>query len=45
VIGTDGHILDDLVADEMTLLSEDVLARDWLREEEDKAWAHLKAKG
>jgi excisionase family DNA binding protein len=25
----------------MSLLSEEVLARDWLRPEEDEAWAHL----
>ena len=26
---------------EMALLSEEALARDWLRPEEDEAWAHL----
>ena len=26
---------------EMALLSEEALARDWLRPEEDVAWAHL----
>ncbi|HEX9990516.1 MAG TPA: helix-turn-helix domain-containing protein [Chloroflexia bacterium] len=25
----------------MSLMSEEVLARDWLRPEEDEAWAHL----
>ena len=34
-------ILDDPALDEVTLLSEGALAEDWLREEEDKAWAHL----
>jgi len=27
--------------DELALLSEAALAEDWLRPEEDKAWAHL----
>ena len=29
------------LADEMALLSEAALAEDWLRPEEDEAWAHL----
>ena len=29
------------LADETALLSEAVLAEDWLRPEEDEAWAHL----
>ncbi|QQS31979.1 MAG: hypothetical protein IPM50_09850 [Acidobacteriota bacterium] len=29
------------VAADTALLSEDVLSREWLSEEEDKAWAHL----
>ena len=33
-------ILDD-EEPESALLSEEVLARDWLRPEEDEAWAHL----
>ena len=33
-------ILDDEEA-EIALLSEEALARDWLRPEEDEAWAHL----
>ena len=33
-------ILDDEVP-ETALLSEEALARDWLRPEEDAAWAHL----
>lgn len=27
--------------DDATLLSESALAEDWLRQEEDEAWAHL----
>ena len=34
-------ILDELAVDEVTLFSEAVLAKDWSREEEDEAWAHL----
>ena len=34
-------ILEDEVP-ETALLSEEALARDWLRPEEDEAWAHLK---
>ncbi len=34
-------ILDDPATEEVTLLSEQALAADWLREEEDQAWAHL----
>lgn len=33
-------ILDD-EEPESALLSEEALARDWLRPEEDEAWAHL----
>ena len=33
-------ILEDEVP-ETALLSEEALARDWLRPEEDEAWAHL----
>ena len=33
-------ILDDEMP-EQALLSEEALARDWLRPEEDEAWAHL----
>ena len=33
-------ILDDEEPDS-ALLSEEALARDWLRPEEDEAWAHL----
>ena len=33
-------ILDDEPS-EAALLSEEALARDWLRPEEDEAWAHL----
>ena len=33
-------ILDDETP-EPALLSEEALARDWLRPEEDEAWAHL----
>ena len=33
-------ILEDGVP-ETALLSEEALARDWLRPEEDEAWAHL----
>jgi len=29
------------IISETTLLSEEALAKDWLRPEEDKAWAHL----
>lgn len=29
------------VADETALLAENALAEDWLRPEEDEAWAHL----
>lgn len=36
-------ILDESNAEQegVTLLSENALARDWLRPEEDKAWVHL----
>lgn len=35
-------ILEDTSADDVaTFLSEPALAEDWLRPEEDKAWAHL----
>jgi excisionase family DNA binding protein len=29
------------IANATSLMSEDMLARDWLRPEEDEAWAHL----
>ncbi|TVQ41511.1 MAG: hypothetical protein EA384_00225 [Spirochaetaceae bacterium] len=35
-------ILDDPVIPETALLSENSLARDWERPEEDEAWSHLK---
>ena len=35
-------ILDDPVIPETALLSEQSLARDWERPEEDEAWSHLK---
>ena len=34
-------ILDDPALEDVTLLSESALAEDWLRQEEDEAWAHL----
>ena len=34
-------ILDIAEIEDATLLSEKVLAKDWLRPEEDEAWAHL----
>ena len=33
--------ISDDEAPETALLSEEALARDWLRPEEDEAWAHL----
>lgn len=33
--------LDEVLQEESALLSEAVLARDWLRPEEDEAWNHL----
>lgn len=33
--------LDEILQEESALLSESVLARDWLRPEEDQAWSHL----
>lgn len=33
------HCADEKI--EIALLSESALARDWLREEEEKAWQHL----
>ncbi len=45
VIEKDGHvriILDDeKESSEPALLSEDVLAKDWRRDEEEAAWRHL----
>ena len=34
-------LLDEPSADEALLLAEPALAEDWLRPEEDEAWAHL----
>ena len=34
-------IVDDPAVPDTALLSEDALARDWDRPEEDAAWAHL----
>lgn len=34
-------LLDQPVADEALLLAEPALAEDWLKPEEDAAWAHL----
>lgn len=34
-------ILDEETGAESALLSEDVLAQDWLRSEEEEAWRHL----
>ena len=34
-------ILDEPAIEEVTTLSENALAEDWLRPEEDEAWAHL----
>ncbi len=34
-------ILEETAVEEITLLSEHALAEDWLRPEEDEAWAHL----
>ncbi len=33
--------LDSTEIDKITLLSEEALAEDWNREEEDEAWSHL----
>lgn len=32
---------DDDIVDEITLLSESALSKDWNRPEEEEAWAHL----
>ena len=34
-------LLDESGVDETSLLSEPALAEDWLKPEEDEAWAHL----
>lgn len=34
-------ILDDEDVSDVTLMSEDALAKDWTRPEEDAAWSHL----
>jgi hypothetical protein len=34
-------ILDENDVSDVTLMSEDALAKDWNRPEEDAAWAHL----
>jgi hypothetical protein len=34
-------ILDENIIDEVTLLSEQTLAEDWNRPEEDEAWKHF----
>jgi hypothetical protein len=34
-------ILEETATEEISLLSEQALAEDWLRTEEDEAWAHL----
>lgn len=34
-------IMEELVPPETALLSEEVLARDWNKPEEDEAWSHL----
>ena len=34
-------LLDEPVCDDALLLAEPALAEDWLRPEEDDAWAHL----
>jgi hypothetical protein len=34
-------ILDEAEVSDVTLMSEDALAEDWTRPEEDAAWAHL----
>lgn len=34
-------ILEETAIEEISLLSEQALAEDWLRPEEDEAWAHL----
>ncbi len=35
--------MSDTAVSEVTLLSEESLATDWLRDEEDKAWSHLQS--
>jgi hypothetical protein len=35
--------MSDTTVSEVTLLSEESLATDWLRDEEDKAWSHLQS--
>ncbi len=34
-------ILEEASVEEVSLLSEQALAEDWLKPEEDEAWAHL----
>lgn len=38
-------ILDDEPSDEPAALSQEALADDWDRDEEDRAWSHLQAPG